>query len=160
MHSKTSSPPLFLTCVCFLMFGTLEQLVMSFWTWWRFLAIRYHIGISLSADEFSRCTPSANNRQGFWSGWDGQLSRDTTVCIEVLFTSWWILTPYALYSVHAAPDFTIDAWPAHVMVQSKHNTPIEGFWRWKWSGEGHSIYQEILIGKASGIYNCTSPIHT
>lgn len=25
MHSKTSSPPLFLTCACFLMFGMLEQ---------------------------------------------------------------------------------------------------------------------------------------
>jgi hypothetical protein len=37
--------------------------------------------------------------------------------------------------------------------QSKHNTPIEGFWWWKCQGEGHSIHKAIFIGKAEGLFN-------
>ncbi|KAG1830987.1 hypothetical protein DFJ58DRAFT_614069, partial [Suillus subalutaceus] len=49
--------------------------------------------------------------------------------------------------LHAAPEFTLDQWPASRQVQSKHNTPIEGFWRWKRDGEGHSIRQAIFVGR-------------
>ncbi|KAG1853953.1 hypothetical protein F4604DRAFT_1591403, partial [Suillus subluteus] len=49
--------------------------------------------------------------------------------------------------LHAAPEFTLDQWPASRQVQSKYNTPIEGFWRWKLDGEGHSIRQAIFVGR-------------
>ncbi|KAH7929145.1 hypothetical protein BV22DRAFT_1029764 [Leucogyrophana mollusca] len=59
----------------------------------------------------------------------------------------------------AAPEYTLDKWPAAVQVQSKHNTPIEGFWRWKRAGEGHSIREAIFIGKDNGLFNPNSPLH-
>lgn len=48
--------------------------------------------------------------------------------------------------------------PAAVQVQSKHNTPIEGFWWWK-RGEGHNIRDAILVGKAEGLFNPNNEIH-
>lgn len=44
-------------------------------------------------------------------------------------------------------------------VQSKKNTPIEGFWRWKRAGEGHSIREAILVGKNDGLFNPANPRH-
>ena len=55
--------------------------------------------------------------------------------------------------------YTLEEWPAAVQVQSKHNTPIEGFWRWKRQGEGHSIRDAILVGKAEGLFNPNNEIH-
>ncbi|KAF7970556.1 hypothetical protein HWV62_23735 [Athelia sp. TMB] len=62
-------------------------------------------------------------------------------------------------SLESAPEFTIEEWPPWVGVQSKKNTPIEGFWRWKRAGEGHSIRQAILVGKNEGIFNPANPRH-
>lgn len=59
----------------------------------------------------------------------------------------------------AAPEFTVEQWPASVQVQSKRNTPIEGFWRWKRQGEGHSIRESIHIGKTEGIFNPNNELH-
>jgi len=64
-----------------------------------------------------------------------------------------------LFSLHAAADFTLDQWPSSRQVQSKHNTPIEGFWRWKRDGEGHSIRQAIFVGRDEGLYNSNNPLH-
>src|ERR1700679_2229002 len=61
--------------------------------------------------------------------------------------------------LEAAPKFTVEQWPASVQVQSKRNTPIEGFWRWKRQGEGHSIRDAILVGKAEGLFNPNNEIH-
>ncbi|KAF7975981.1 hypothetical protein HWV62_8132 [Athelia sp. TMB] len=61
--------------------------------------------------------------------------------------------------LESAPEFTIEEWPPWVGVQSKKNTPIEGFWRWKRAGEGHSIRQAILVGKNEGIFNPANPRH-
>jgi len=43
----------------------------------------------------------------------------------------------------AAPEFSVRQWPASVQVQSKRNTPIEGFWWWKRQGESHSVRESI-----------------
>ncbi|KIL60347.1 hypothetical protein M378DRAFT_110253 [Amanita muscaria Koide BX008] len=59
----------------------------------------------------------------------------------------------------AAPEFTENAWPSTVQVQSKKNTPIEGFWRWKRSSEGHNIREAILIGRNNGLFNLNDPLH-
>ncbi|KAM6501456.1 hypothetical protein JOM56_004470 [Amanita muscaria] len=59
----------------------------------------------------------------------------------------------------AAPEFTENAWPSTVQVQSKKNTPIEGFWRWKRSSEGHNIREAILIGRNNGLFNPNDPLH-
>ncbi|KAG2336727.1 hypothetical protein BDR05DRAFT_1005611 [Suillus weaverae] len=61
--------------------------------------------------------------------------------------------------LHAAPEFTLDQWPASKQVQSKHNTPIEGFWRWKRDGEGHSMRQTIFVGRDAGLFNSNNPLH-
>ncbi|KAL0953005.1 hypothetical protein HGRIS_007210 [Hohenbuehelia grisea] len=61
--------------------------------------------------------------------------------------------------LEAAPDYTEQEWPTTVQVQSKHNTPIEGFWRWKRNGEGHSIKQAIVIGRENGLFNPNNPLH-
>ena len=55
--------------------------------------------------------------------------------------------------------YTLEEWPAAVQVQSKHNTPIEGFWRWKRQGEGHNIRDAILVGKSEGLFNPNNEIH-
>ncbi|KIO19849.1 hypothetical protein M407DRAFT_143554, partial [Tulasnella calospora MUT 4182] len=39
------------------------------------------------------------------------------------------------------------------------NTPIEGFWRWKRQGEGHSIKQALTIGSETSIFNPADPLH-
>ncbi|KAG1879844.1 hypothetical protein F4604DRAFT_1497415, partial [Suillus subluteus] len=56
-------------------------------------------------------------------------------------------------------DYTLDKWPSSKQVQSKHNTPIEGFWHWKWDGKGHSICQAIFVGQDEGLYNSNNPLH-
>ncbi|OAX31333.1 hypothetical protein K503DRAFT_787898, partial [Rhizopogon vinicolor AM-OR11-026] len=61
--------------------------------------------------------------------------------------------------LHAAADYTLDQWPSSRQVQSKHNTPIKGFWHWKWDGEGHSIRQAIFVGRDEGLYNSNNPLH-
>ena len=62
-------------------------------------------------------------------------------------------------SLEAAPEFTIEQWPCAVQVQSKHNTPIEGFWRWKRQGEGHSIRDATFVGKSEGLFNPNNELH-
>ena len=76
----------------------------------------------------------------------------------------WSVSQYGIVQcilrwVQAAPMYTLEEWPAAVQVQSKHNTPIEGFWRWKRQGEGHSIRDAILVGKAEGLFNPNNEIH-
>jgi hypothetical protein len=61
--------------------------------------------------------------------------------------------------LEAAPEFSVEEWPPSVQVQSKHNTPIEGFWRWKREGEGFSIREAILTGKNNGLFNPSSDLH-
>ena len=46
----------------------------------------------------------------------------------------------------AAPEISEDEFRSWVQVQSKHNTPIEGFWLWFREGEGHNIRKVILDG--------------
>jgi len=43
-------------------------------------------------------------------------------------------------------------------VQSKHNTPIEGFWWWKRQGEGHNIQDAVFVGKAGVLFNPNNEI--
>jgi hypothetical protein len=66
---------------------------------------------------------------------------------------------YGFNRLEAAPEYTIEQWPAAVQVQSKHNTPIEGFWRWKHQGEGHSIHDAIFVGKSEGLFNPDNELH-
>lgn len=62
-------------------------------------------------------------------------------------------------SLDAAPEFSLEEWPQFIQVQSKKNTPIEGFWRWKRNGEGHSVREALLVGKAEGIFNPSDDLH-
>lgn len=61
--------------------------------------------------------------------------------------------------LEAAPEYDLTRWPASVQVSSVRNTPIEGFWRWKRQGEGHSIKDSLLVGKTVGVYNPSDPLH-
>ncbi|KIO16271.1 hypothetical protein M407DRAFT_86190 [Tulasnella calospora MUT 4182] len=61
--------------------------------------------------------------------------------------------------LEAAPEFDLERWPAAVQVPSVRNTPIEGFWRWKRQGEGHSIKHALLIGSKTGIFNPADSLH-
>lgn len=49
----------------------------------------------------------------------------------------------------AAPEIPEDEFSPWVQVQSKHNTPIEGFWTWLREGEGHNLRDVILSGAAT-----------
>ncbi|KAI1794272.1 hypothetical protein LXA43DRAFT_883738, partial [Ganoderma leucocontextum] len=57
----------------------------------------------------------------------------------------------------AAPELPEDEFKPWVQVQSKHNTPIEGFWLYLRAGEGHNIRDIILSGAA--IFNSNDPLH-
>ena len=57
----------------------------------------------------------------------------------------------------AAPEIPEDEFEPWVQVESKHNTPIEGFWPWLREGEGHNIRNVILSGAAK--FNCSDPLH-
>ena len=57
----------------------------------------------------------------------------------------------------ALPILPEDEFKPWVQVQSKHNTPIEGFWLWLRKGEGHNIRDVILSGTA--IFNSNDPLH-
>ncbi|KAF4586441.1 Transposase [Pleurotus pulmonarius] len=61
--------------------------------------------------------------------------------------------------VNVAPEYSEDNWPSTVQVQSKKNTPIEGFWRWKRNGEGHNIRSAIITGRENGLFNSNNPLH-
>jgi hypothetical protein len=61
--------------------------------------------------------------------------------------------------LEAAPEYTVEQWPASVQMPSKNNTPIEGFWRWKRQGEGHGIREAIFSGKAEGLFNPNNELH-
>ncbi|KAG8982316.1 hypothetical protein FRB90_006878 [Tulasnella sp. 427] len=61
--------------------------------------------------------------------------------------------------LEAAPEFDIQRWPTSIQVPSVRNTAIEGFWRWKRQGEGHSIKDTLLVGKDSGVFNPSDPLH-
>lgn len=87
-----------------------------------------------------------------WSVARSACGKDLLVLFMQILTSVFI-------SLHAAPEFTLDHWPASRQVQSKHNTPIEGFWRWKQDGEGHSIRQAIFVGRDAGLFNSNNPLH-
>ena len=57
----------------------------------------------------------------------------------------------------AAPEIPEDQFEPWVQVQSKHNTPIEGFWLWLREGEGHNVRDVILSGAAT--FNSNDPLH-
>ena len=57
----------------------------------------------------------------------------------------------------AAPEIPEDEFKPWVQVQSKHNTPIEGFWLWLREGEGHNIRDVILEGAAD--FDADDPLH-
>ena len=57
----------------------------------------------------------------------------------------------------AAPELPEDEFPPWVRVQSKHNTPIEGFWLWLREGEGHNV-RDIILGGAA-VFNSDDPLH-
>lgn len=61
--------------------------------------------------------------------------------------------------MQTAPELAVEIWPAAVAIPSTHNTPIEGFWRWKRQGEGHSIRDAIFVGKTAGIFNPNNQLH-
>lgn len=72
---------------------------------------------------------------------------------------WEMIHAHQRLRLEAAPEFTVERWPPSVQVQSKHNTPIEGFWRWKRQGEGHSIRESINTGKVEGLFNQNNDLH-
>jgi hypothetical protein len=86
-------------------------------------------------------------------------------CIPLQMTTdkgseiWEMIHTHLKLRLEAAPEFTIEQWPASVQVQSKHNTPIEGFWRWKRQGEGHSIRESISVGNTEGLFNPNNKLH-
>ena len=57
----------------------------------------------------------------------------------------------------AAPEIPEDEFKPWVQVQSKHNTPIEGFWPWLRQGEGLNIRTTIVSGSAA--YDPNDPLH-
>ena len=57
----------------------------------------------------------------------------------------------------AAPEIPEDEFRLWVQVQSKHNTPIEGFWLWLCEGKGHNIRNMILEGATD--YDADDPLH-
>ena len=57
----------------------------------------------------------------------------------------------------AAPEVTENQFRSWVQVQSKHNTPIEGFWLWFREGEGHNVRGTILDG--ASVFNSEDPLH-
>ena len=57
----------------------------------------------------------------------------------------------------AAPEIPEDEFKPWLQVQSKHNTPIEGFWPWLREGEGHNIREVILGGAAK--FDPNDPLH-
>ena len=57
----------------------------------------------------------------------------------------------------AAPEIPEDEFKPWVQVQSKHNTPIEGFWLWLREGEGHNIRDVILRGAID--FDADDPLH-
>ena len=57
----------------------------------------------------------------------------------------------------AAPEVTEGDFKSWVQVQSKHNTPIEGFWLWLREGEGHNVRDTILNGAA--VFDSDDPLH-
>ncbi|KDR77948.1 hypothetical protein GALMADRAFT_94442 [Galerina marginata CBS 339.88] len=59
----------------------------------------------------------------------------------------------------AAPEFTVDEWPASKKLPSTKNTPIESFWRWQRNGEGHSVKEAILLGSQAGIFSPQDELH-
>jgi len=72
---------------------------------------------------------------------------------------WEMIRIHEKLRLEAAPEFTLDLWPPAVQVESKHNTPSEGFWRWKQQGEGHSIREAIFVGKSEGLFNPNNQLH-
>ncbi|KAF8497710.1 hypothetical protein JB92DRAFT_2986656 [Gautieria morchelliformis] len=55
--------------------------------------------------------------------------------------------------LQAAPEYLLDKWPPAIQLPSTRNTPIEGFWRWKQNGEGHTLRHVLLAGRDSGCFN-------
>jgi hypothetical protein len=104
----------------------------------------------------NRYFTSNENRQGLRDLGNDQDARKAKVHD---FYSNLLLLSEGGFRLEAAPEFTIEEWPAAVQVQSKHNTPIEGFWRWKRQGEGHSIQDAIMIGKTDGLFNQNNELH-
>jgi len=107
-----------------------------------------------------RHSPSNNNWQRLRDLGDGSNAPKTQV-----FFFWVFCAPEfhtylnGLHRLQAALEFTVEQWPASVQVQSKRNTPIEGFWQWKRQGEGHSIREAIFVGKAEGLFNPNNELH-
>lgn len=66
-------------------------------------------------------------------------------------------TPFHTRRQDAAPEITEDDFISWLQVQSKNNTPIEGFWLWLRAGEGHNVRDVILGGTAR--FNSNDPLH-
>ncbi|THH19638.1 hypothetical protein EUX98_g8732 [Antrodiella citrinella] len=66
---------------------------------------------------------------------------------------------HAILRAQAAPEYTEEQWPSSIQVQSKHNTPIEGFWLWVRKGEGHNLRNVLEEGRDRGIFNGSDDLH-
>jgi hypothetical protein len=134
------------------------------WTWWRTTDACFtpYLPVDLTSNHFSRYSTSNYDGQGIRNLGNGQNTWRTTVATiittAVIWDFQWV-SSLCLDRLEVAPEYTLEEWPAAVQVQSKHNTPIEGFWRWKCQGEGHSIREAIFIGKSEGLYNPNNELH-
>lgn len=115
--------------------------------------------MSKSLNLFDRHSASNNNGQRLRDLGDDPHASKTQVVLLSDLNSEFHTYLNALDRLQAAPEFTVEEWPASVQVQSKRNTPIEGFWRWKRQGEGHSIREAIFVGKAEGLFNPNNKLH-
>lgn len=59
----------------------------------------------------------------------------------------------------AAPEFTTADWPSSIQVQSKKNTPIEGFWSWLRRSDGPNLRDVMTVGYNDGTFNPQNEMH-
>jgi len=124
--------------------------------------VSHYLLVDLTLNHFSRYSTSNYNGQEIWNLGNGQNAWSTMVATIITTTVIWHfqwVSSLCLDRLKVAPEYTLEEWPAAVQVQSKHNTPIEGFWWWKCQGEGHSICEAIFIGKSKGLYNPNNELH-
>lgn len=161
MQERTNFQVLFRSCECCQTSALGIPLDTFSWTWWRTTDACFtsYLFADLTLNRFSRYSTSNYNRHGIRNLGHGQNARRITVSIIITAAVIsWVSSLY-LDRLEVAPEYKLEEWPAAVQVQSKHNTPIEGFWRWKRQGEGHSIREAIFMGKSEGLYNPNNEIH-
>ena len=161
MQEKTNFQVLFQSCKCYQMYVWAIPLDTFSWTWWRTMDACFtsYLFVNLILNHFSRYSTSSYNGQGIRNLGNGQNAWRTTVTTAtVIWHFQWVSSLFP-DRLEVAPKYTLEEWPATVQVQSKHNTPIEGFWRWKRQGEGHSIHEVIFVGKSKGLYNPNNELH-